>query len=202
MHSKASHTRHCSAHNSVRSSRYRRTSSQFCSTFNVSRVIDQRPCNTTSPNLSLSVSRVSRAPPATAAALPRCAFYAIRIPFRFAEKGAPRIELSRLLRAASPERRYSSSKGHGRAASPLMRSPGTALLVAALAIACLAQTIVEPSQLDPGARCEPFLASNANCQGLVPVGTLIYLNSSTTQASADAFATTQAGAQLSAIPAC
>lgn len=69
-------------------------------------------------------------------------------------------------------------------------------VLVSLASRCLAQTYIEPSQLDLGARCEPFAETNVNCRGVVPLGAMIYLNSSTTQASADAFATTQAGPQI------
>lgn len=65
------------------------------------------------------------------------------------------------------------------------------VLIASLACRSAAQTVIEPSQFDLGARCEPFSGSNSNCQGVVPVGTMIYLNSTTTQVSADAFATSQ-----------
>lgn len=81
-------------------------------------------------------------------------------------------------------------------AAAAMRAPTALLLALLCAIAaplCAAQvSVIELSQLDQGSRCEAFSAANVNCQGVVPVGTLVYLNSSTTQASADAFATTQA----------
>ena len=81
-------------------------------------------------------------------------------------------------------------------AAAAMRAPTALLLALLCAIAaplCAAQvSVIELSQIDQGSRCEAFSAANVNCQGVVPVGTLVYLNSSTTQASADAFATTQA----------
>ena len=66
-------------------------------------------------------------------------------------------------------------------------------VLVSLAAGCSALTVVDPPQFDVGARCEPFAETNVNCRGVVPLGAMIYLNSSTTQASADAFATTQAG---------
>lgn len=67
------------------------------------------------------------------------------------------------------------------------------VLIASLAHRGVAQTVIEPSQFDLGARCEPFSVANRNCQGVVPVGAMIYLNSTTTQSSADAFASSQDG---------
>lgn len=75
---------------------------------------------------------------------------------------------------------------------PLVRVAVVALF--GLVAHASAQTVIEPTQLDPGARCEPFLATNVNCQGIVPVGASIYLNATTTQAGADAFAANQASA--------
>ena len=69
-----------------------------------------------------------------------------------------------------------------------------ARLVAALLVGLCASQVLDSSMIDAGARCEPFAPANKNCQGVVPVGFPIYLNSTTDQTQADSAATAASSA--------
>lgn len=71
-----------------------------------------------------------------------------------------------------------------------------ARLIVALFVGLCAAQVLDSSTIDVGARCEPFAPENLNCQGVVPLGFPIYLNSTTTQQQADGAATAAASAVL------